>query len=83
MINESTIGEPEALTIRVGGSELWVPMGGSLKQGSPLWIPNIVRHLYKRGPKRDPNLENYTYCVVVCQNQSTWDTLCTAGEARP
>ena len=35
-------------------------MGSSLNYG-PFLGPNIVRHPYKKDPKRDPNLENYPY----------------------
>ena len=32
-----------------------------LQIGVPFEVPSIVRHPYKRDPKRDHNLENYPY----------------------
>ena len=40
-----------------------------------VWVPNIVRHPYKKDPKRDPNVENYPCaeftsplaCAFFCQ----------------
>ena len=29
-----------------------------------IWIPRIVRHPYKKGPTRGPNLENHPYVSV-------------------
>ena len=35
-------------------------MGSSLNYiGSVFYVPNIVRHPYKKDPQRDPNLENH------------------------
>ena len=34
-------------------------MGSSLNSGPFFGIPIIVRHPYKKDPKRDPTLENY------------------------
>ena len=42
---------------------LQVPTWGiSLDQGF-FGVPTIVRHLYGKDPKRDPDLENYPYGV--------------------
>ena len=48
---------------------------GSFLNG-PVWVPQIVRHLYKMDPKRDPNFENYPYALhkipePSCRSQST------------
>ena len=46
-------------------------MGSSLKQGPfKIWVPDIVRHPYKKDPKRDPDSENYSHAC-----------LCAAGDA--
>ena len=39
---------------------------GSSQIKVPFEVPNIVRHPYKKDPKRDPSSENYP-CVTVCR----------------
>ena len=36
---------------------------GSSQIRVPFWVHNIVRHPYKKGPQRDPNLESYPNTV--------------------
>ena len=33
----------------------------------PFWVPNVVRHLLFRVPKRDPNFDNYP-CGLGCSS---------------
>ena len=62
-------------------------MGSSQNQGL-LRSPHIVRHPYKKDPKRDPALENYPfYLGVICENGAVgssrlimiWDTVVCVG----
>ena len=41
-----------------------------------LYVPNIVRHPYKKDPKRDPNLDNYPF---ICLFIGVGGILCTKG----
>ena len=45
------------VTVFSNGLFVWVVV----KIRVPFWIPNIIRHLIFRVPKRDPNFDNHPY----------------------
>ena len=37
---------------------------GVLEIREPFWVPKMVRHLYEKDPRRDPDSENYPYGLL-------------------